>query len=682
MGWFSLSRSVAPSAAHALLTGYVAWVLRARTSRREASKARRELSLTLFLAAGYSVSIGFGYAVSSRVISSFLFWLCLLFAVAGLTRFIAVARLLHARPTPGAPFGWVALAASIGLTIYGLAVARAGDIAYAMVGLVLLGMFGAAIVHFARATLSWSAPEDASFRARLFRPTRPEAMGPRAFMLACAWPLTSTALDVISSLGFHGLDGGYGLVRDLSFLAFVLALVQAHLDHAREPMRIEVRFTVGALAIVLSVLIVLTEWIGQWVAHGGGTHEEIAARVHALSLRMVLTTLGAFVVVLAAFPFLFRRNLVRPLDRLLAGVQEIEAGSLDVRIEVTHEDEIGSLTGSLNRMASALGAGRRDLEQTLAALRREKDEVEQLNQELRRQVAARSRDLAELIEASPTSAGLTAGVTIDDRYQIERYLGGGGMGAVYAVSRVHDGRPLALKVMRGSTSRDDAARFAREAEIAAQLHDPNLVSVVDVGVWRGTPYLVMERVDGGSLEDHRDRFGDVPWALGLLAPIAHGLATLHGAAIVHRDLKPANVLLSSDGSVKITDFGIARRQDPAALAATISAAGPAAPNLTRTGAMIGTLPYMPPELARGARAAGPPSDIFTFSLVAHELLTGHLPFDVPVVLLALGNKPLPPPAPLPDTVPRAVRAALVDCLSVEPDARPTAQQLCEVLRPA
>jgi hypothetical protein len=154
-----------------------------------------------------------------------------------------------------------------------------------------------------------------------------------------------------------------------------------------------------------------------------------------------------------------------------------------------------------------------------------------LNEELRHQVAERSRELTEALarsEGSVAPPSLELGDLFDGRYRVARLLGRGGMGAVYAVERTRDHRHLALKVVTSSLSSKDAARFAREAEIGARLQHPNIVSIVDVGIAAGaSPFLVMELVLGGSMEDQRARFGDVAWAQPILRQIARGLAELH-----------------------------------------------------------------------------------------------------------------------------------------------------------
>jgi serine/threonine protein kinase len=195
-------------------------------------------------------------------------------------------------------------------------------------------------------------------------------------------------------------------------------------------------------------------------------------------------------------------------------------------------------------------------------------EVELLNDELRRQIAARSRDLAEKLsrmedeEISPPPV-LEKGVVIENRYRVIKELGSGGMGTVYEVERVTDGKHFALKALAGGGDAQARARFAREAQIVANVNHQNVVSIVDVDVAKsGFIFLVMELVESGTtLSDVRRRNRDVPWTLGVLAQVAEGIDAIHGAGIIHRDLKPGNILLSrgADGRkplVKITDFGI------------------------------------------------------------------------------------------------------------------------------
>ncbi len=316
--------------------------------------------------------------------------------------------------------------------------------------------------------------------------------------------------------------------------------------------------------------------------------------------------------------------------------------------------------------------------------------TELLNVELRRQIADRSAKLAEALSrlegVSSRGGGFREGEIVDERYRVMRRLGAGGMGAVHEVERTSDGRRFALKVLHGDTSGPALARFAREAEIAARLHHPNLISVVDVDVARsGSLYIVMELVEGATLEDHRDRFGDARWALPILAQVAEGIAALHANGVIHRDLKPGNVLVDDAGRARISDFGISALRetiDPLAETRTPDAVTARSdPQLTRTGAMLGTPLYMAPELWRGADRADEASDVWSFGLVAYLLLANRFPFDAPPIYEAGAGRALRAPEPL-EGVPPALARVVATCLSLTPGARPTARAIADALRAA
>ncbi|MGH7297263.1 MAG: protein kinase domain-containing protein [Polyangiaceae bacterium] len=328
-------------------------------------------------------------------------------------------------------------------------------------------------------------------------------------------------------------------------------------------------------------------------------------------------------------------------------------------------------------------------------------DVARLNEELRRQLGDRSARLAEALSnlgplPERRAEPLAAGTLLVGRYRVLRTLGAGGMGAVYEVERTTDARHFALKTVihaHGSA----LARLAREAEIATKVAHPNLVGIVDIDVApSGVMFLVMELVPGRPLSAEAKRFGDVPWARGILRQVAAGLHALHEAGVVHRDLKPANVLLEETPGgaprAKIADFGIARAGDttepgtaPAPIdpeAATVQvpaghdaqrAASDA--HLTRTGVVMGTPLYMAPELLAGARDAPPSSDMWSFGVMACELLTGRRPFDESPVMRALDGRVSAAP-PLDTTaLPAALRPIVVRCLDRDPARRPTAAEV-------
>jgi len=342
-------------------------------------------------------------------------------------------------------------------------------------------------------------------------------------------------------------------------------------------------------------------------------------------------------------------------------------------------------------------------------------EVQLLNDELRRQITARSRQLEETFAQGRSTGGgaappLTDGQVVERRYSVVRTLGSGGMGTVYEVERLRDRRRFALKMLSKRTGATAMARFAREANLASQIDHPNVVSIVDVDVTQaGQPFLVMELVSGSALDEQRARYGDVPWALGVLLQVAAGLGAVHARGIIHRDLKAANVLLTApgatgqtppEGTVKIADFGVAgiADADEGALADTIAEATPGndqasplastgapdkTPRLTATGVVLGTPLYMPPELAHGATNATFAADVYSFGVLAFETLTREMPFrEAPFLALRYGLS-VPPPTPLRDKCAAVTPelAALLDaCLRMDPKARPALAELARALR--
>ncbi|HEY5936589.1 MAG TPA: serine/threonine-protein kinase [Kofleriaceae bacterium] len=313
-------------------------------------------------------------------------------------------------------------------------------------------------------------------------------------------------------------------------------------------------------------------------------------------------------------------------------------------------------------LARQHGHSLEQLENRLATIETKSREIETLNEELRRQIGLRSRQLAKaLASAGAAASTFGTGEIIAGRYRVAGHLGTGGMGIVYEVARITDGRAFALKLLHGNARGEVLARFAREAEILAQLHHPNLVSIVDVDVCDGQLFIVMELVEGMSLAAC-DRRAPA-WSLQVLTDIAAGLVAIHGAGIVHRDLKPANVLVSAGGPAKIADFGVSTFDPFGAIES------PTIDPLTATGAILGTPGYMAPELMLGMRAAGPAVDVFAFGVLAYQLFGGKLPSGLPRTLADIA------PALPADLV------ELVDaCLATEPSARPISSDVLARLR--
>jgi eukaryotic-like serine/threonine-protein kinase len=270
-------------------------------------------------------------------------------------------------------------------------------------------------------------------------------------------------------------------------------------------------------------------------------------------------------------------------------------------------------------------------------------------------------------------------VTGAPRYVLERRIATGGMGEVWEATDSLLGREVAVKVLKAEYA-DDATfreRFAAEARHAAALHHPNVASVFDFGELppddrsdTPRPYLVMELVPGEPLSALlRPGVPMAPENAALLvAQAADAVAAAHALGIVHRDIKPANLLVTPDGTVKITDFGIARAADGLAL--------------TATGQIVGTPQYLSPEQAEG-RPATTASDVYALGVVLYEALAGRRPFDGDTpVTTALAHLRDEPPA-LPDGVPAHLRAVVAATLAKDPAARlGSAAELAAALRGA
>jgi len=262
---------------------------------------------------------------------------------------------------------------------------------------------------------------------------------------------------------------------------------------------------------------------------------------------------------------------------------------------------------------------------------------------------------------------VAAGETVLGRYVIEDLLGQGGMGRVYRAKHASLGLPVAVKVMQRQEREDLVERFEREAQLMSRVQHPNVVRVYDYGLLDdGAPCLVMEILEGESLEARLVRRVTLPWreALGLQRGMLEGLGAIHAAGVVHRDLKPSNVFLAkSEQGVevpKLIDFGIARPVDDA-------------PKLTRAGQILGTPEYMAPEQLLGSPADFR-SDIYTSALLLYEMLTGQLPFvsgDLSELLMRVGNPA--PPVVVPSRMPRPPREVievLMEALSLDTKQRP------------
>lgn len=251
-----------------------------------------------------------------------------------------------------------------------------------------------------------------------------------------------------------------------------------------------------------------------------------------------------------------------------------------------------------------------------------------------------------------------------DGYQVERVIGSGGMGVVYRARHERLNRMVAMKMLLsgGYAGQIELERFKREAEAIAAIGHPNIVQVYDAGECDGHPYYVMELVEGGTLAQQLDgRPRPARESVATVVTLARAVHAAHRGGVMHRDLKPANILVASDATLKIADFGLARRLGQPDHASTL------------VGVHMGTPSYMAPEQAAGeATGFCPLIDIYALGAILYELLTGRPPFRGESVAATLrqviGDDPVPPMR-LSPTVPRDVQTICLKCLHKDPSRR-------------
>lgn len=235
---------------------------------------------------------------------------------------------------------------------------------------------------------------------------------------------------------------------------------------------------------------------------------------------------------------------------------------------------------------------------------------------------------------------LEEGLVIAGKYRLEYALARGGMGSVWVARHAQLDVMVAVKFMAPelAASADARARFEREAKASAQLKSPNVVQVHDYGIEDGTPYIVMELLEGEDLEDLLERAGRLPLAAaaGIVQQACKALRLAHAASLVHRDLKPGNLFLAKSGDdevVKVLDFGIAK-------ATTTELAGKG----TKTGSLIGSPHYMSPEQVRNSKQVDHRSDLWSMGIIVFRMITGRLPFpgdEVGEILVDICTAPIP-----------------------------------------
>ena len=248
-------------------------------------------------------------------------------------------------------------------------------------------------------------------------------------------------------------------------------------------------------------------------------------------------------------------------------------------------------------------------------------------------------------------------------FRIDSILGSGAMGVVYRGTNEKSGREAAVKVVNGDYSPGGKIRdrFEREAEILQQFRHPNIVRFLAVGRFRGTSYIAMEYVQGDTLEKIIVERDHLPWreVVDLAIQMCAALHYAHEHGIVHRDLKPSNLMVTTDGNIKLTDFGIAKDLDATAL--------------TATGRTLGTAAYMSPEQIRGTPAVSHKTDLYALGILLYQMLVGKAPFEgsTPVVLMHchLNEEPPRPSAKISE-IPKKLDELVVSLMAKSPTDRP------------
>ncbi len=266
------------------------------------------------------------------------------------------------------------------------------------------------------------------------------------------------------------------------------------------------------------------------------------------------------------------------------------------------------------------------------------------------------------------------GKRLDGRYEIHELIGIGGMANVYRCTDTLDDREVAIKILKDEflNNEEFIRRFKNESKAIAMLSHPNIVKVYDVSFGDMIQYIVMEYIDGITLKEYIERQGVIEWkdALHLTTQVLRALQHAHESGIVHRDIKPQNIMLLQDGTIKVTDFGIARFSDKA--------------TRTMTDQAIGSVHYIAPEQARGDVTDGK-TDIYSVGVMLYEMLAGKLPFDgdsaVSVALMQLNEEPKRPREINP-SIPVGLEQITIRAMEKEPNKRYTsaAEMLSDIDR--
>src|SRR6516164_2507013 len=293
-----------------------------------------------------------------------------------------------------------------------------------------------------------------------------------------------------------------------------------------------------------------------------------------------------------------------------------------------------------------------------------------LRRELESLLSASDEMRSSFLKSSSLTMTIKPGTRLDD-YEVETLLGSGGMGEVYRARDTRLKRAVAIKVLPQFVSNDPnrLRRFEQEAQAAAALNHPNIVAVFQLGAYDGTPFMVLELLEGQNL---RERLSDGALPVSMVVDygvqITRGLAAAHEKGIVHRDLKPENLFLTKDGRIKILDFGLAKLiHGPEAY----ESSSPTLTEGTEPGVTLGTVGYMSPEQVRGS-AADNRADLFAFGAILYEMLTGRRAFHKPTsaeTMSAILNEDPSAISQLTSGISPALQKVAQRCLEKNPEQR-------------
>src|SRR5574344_1200862 len=295
-------------------------------------------------------------------------------------------------------------------------------------------------------------------------------------------------------------------------------------------------------------------------------------------------------------------------------------------------------------------------------------EFDQINKVLNEELSPEEKVKKLIIKANNRGgtdnisiAYLIKGGKINDRYEIIRNIGEGGMANVYLAHDTILDRDVAVKILRGDLANDEkfVRRFQREAIAASSLTHPNIVEMYDVGVDDGNYFIVMEYIDGVTLKTLIKKRGclTIPETVDIMLQITSAIACAHDSYIIHRDIKPQNVMILDDGTAKITDFGIAMAMKSA--------------ELTQTNTVMGSVHYLPPEQANG-KGATVKSDIYSLGIMMYEMLIGKVPFkgdNAVEIAMKQINEPMPSVCKQNPDIPQSIENIIIKATAKNPKNR-------------